>query len=109
MYRDKRVVVVMPAYNAARTLRKTYDEVMEQGVVDRVVLVDDCSRDDTVDAAKGLPDVRVYRHERNTGYGGNQKTCYRLALGGGRGHRDHGPPRLPVHAAADPGDVLDDR
>lgn len=80
MYKGSKVVVVMPAYNAARTLRRTYDEVMDQGVVDRVILVDDCSRDNTVDAARELPDVRVHRHERNTGYGGNQKTCYRLAL-----------------------------
>src|SRR5215475_4984516 len=70
----------MPAYNAARTLRRTYDEVMAQGVVDRVIVVDDVSADDTAALARTLPNARVYRHERNRGYGGNQKTCYRLAL-----------------------------
>jgi glycosyltransferase involved in cell wall biosynthesis len=83
MYRGKRVVVVMPAYNAARTLRQTYDEVREQGVVDDIVLVDDVSRDETVQIARQLPGVRVHVHARNTGYGGNQKTCYRLALEAG--------------------------
>ena len=73
----------MPAYNAAKTLRKTYDEVMVQGIVDLVVLVDDESRDETVSIAKTLPDTLVYTHEKNLGYGGNQKTCYRLALEAG--------------------------
>ncbi len=80
MYRDRKVVVVMPAYNAAQTLRATYDEVMAQGIVDEVVLVDDGSRDETVAVARALPRVTVRVHERNLGYGGNQKTCYRLAL-----------------------------
>ncbi|MBW2662362.1 MAG: glycosyltransferase family 2 protein [Deltaproteobacteria bacterium] len=80
MYKDKKVIVVMPAYNAAKTLRKTYEEVMAQGIVDLVVLVDDESRDETVSIAKTLPDTLVYTHEKNLGYGGNQKTCYRLAL-----------------------------
>jgi glycosyltransferase involved in cell wall biosynthesis len=83
MYRDKKIVVVMPAYNAARTLRKTYDEVLEQGVVDKIILVDDKSRDETVAVAKSLEGVQVHAHEANTGYGGNQKTCYRLALEAG--------------------------
>jgi len=80
MYRQQKIVVVMPAYNAAHTLKATYDEVMDQGVVDEVVLVDDGSRDDTVAVARALPAVTVRVHERNLGYGGNQKTCYRLAL-----------------------------
>ena len=80
MFAGKKVVVVMPAYNAAQTLRQTYDEVMEQGVVDRVIVVDDASRDDTVAIAQALPNVRVHRHPQNRGYGGNQKSCYRLAL-----------------------------
>ena len=80
MFAGKKVVVVMPAYNAAATLRKTYDEVMAQNMVDLVVLVDDQSRDETVAIAKTLPNVRVHVHERNRGYGGNQKSCYRLAL-----------------------------
>ncbi|NQT56416.1 MAG: glycosyltransferase family 2 protein, partial [Desulfobacteraceae bacterium] len=80
MFKDQKVIVVMPAYNAAQTLRMTYDEVMEQDVVDLVILVDDGSSDDTVSIAKTLPDTVVYTHERNRGYGGNQKSCYRLAL-----------------------------
>lgn len=83
MYRDQRVVVVMPAYNAERTLLRTYDEVMNQGVVDRVIVVDDASSDATVAVARGLENVRVHVHERNRGYGANQKTCYRLALDDG--------------------------
>jgi glycosyltransferase involved in cell wall biosynthesis len=80
MLKGKKIIVVMPAYNAAQTLRMTYDEVMEQGIVDLVILVDDGSRDETVSIAKTLPDTVVYTHERNRGYGGNQKSCYRLAL-----------------------------
>jgi glycosyltransferase involved in cell wall biosynthesis len=80
MYKDKKIVVVMPAYNAAQTLRQTYDEVMAQGVVDLVIIVDDASRDDTTAIAHALPHTRVYRHMHNRGYGGNQKSCYRLAL-----------------------------
>src|SRR5229473_1873173 len=83
MYRDKRVVVVMPAYNAARTLRRTYSEVMEQQVADAVILVDDGSQDETVKIARQLEGVQVHVHERNRGYGANQKTCYRLALEAG--------------------------
>ena len=83
MYRDKKVVVVMPAYNAARTLRQTYDEVRDQQLVDLIILVDDRSRDDTVALARTLPGVQVHVHEVNKGYGGNQKTCYRLALEAG--------------------------
>ncbi len=80
MLQDKRVVIVMPAYNAARTLVSTYEEVMAQGIVDRVVVVDDASHDETVAIARGLPNVRVHVHPRNRGYGANQKSCYRLAL-----------------------------
>lgn len=70
----------MPAYNAAQTLRKTYDEVMEQDIVDLVILVDDGSHDETSEIARRLPQTRVHVHERNKGYGANQKTCYKLAL-----------------------------
>ena len=70
----------MPAYNADQTLRLTYDEVMAQGIVDLVILVDDGSQDKTVSIAKTLPNTAVYVHERNLGYGANQKTCYKLAL-----------------------------
>ena len=83
MYRNKKVVVVMPAYNAAKTLRQTYDEVRDQGMVDHIILVDDRSRDDTVAIARTLEGVQVHVHEVNKGYGGNQKTCYRLALEAG--------------------------
>lgn len=70
----------MPAYNAAGTLQKTWDEVMAQGVVDLVIVVDDCSSDETAELARSLPNTLVHRHEHNLGYGGNQKSCYRLAL-----------------------------
>jgi glycosyltransferase involved in cell wall biosynthesis len=80
MLNNRKIAVVMPAYNAEKTLRRAYDEVMAQGVVDEVILVDDASRDRTVAVARTLPGVRVYVHEANTGYGGNQKSCYRLAL-----------------------------
>jgi glycosyltransferase involved in cell wall biosynthesis len=83
MYKDKKVVVVMPAYNAEKTLRMTYDEVMAQGMVDLVILVDDGSLDETLSIAKELSDVQVHIHEKNLGYGANQKTCYRLALEAG--------------------------
>jgi len=78
-----KVVVVMPAYNAARTLRRTYDEVMAQKIVDLIILVDDASHDDTVAIAQTLDNVQVEVHPQNRGYGGNQKTCYRLALAAG--------------------------
>src|SRR5215472_15520973 len=80
MYRDKKVAVVMPAYNAAKTVRQTYDEIKDQGMVDTIILVDDRSRDDTVAVARSLEGIQVHVHEVNKGYGGNQKTCYRLAL-----------------------------
>jgi glycosyltransferase involved in cell wall biosynthesis len=80
MFKDKKVIVVMPAYNAAQTLQKTYTEVMEQDVVDLVIVVDDGSRDETVAIAKTLPNTMVQVHPRNQGYGANQKTCYKLAL-----------------------------
>jgi glycosyltransferase involved in cell wall biosynthesis len=83
MYRDKKVVVVMPAYNAAETLLTTYREVMQQECVDLVILVDDASQDETVALARTLDRVQTHVHERNLGYGGNQKTCYRLALQAG--------------------------
>jgi glycosyltransferase involved in cell wall biosynthesis len=83
MFKDKKVVVVMPAYNAAQTLRKTWDEVMAQEIVDLIIVVDDQSQDETVSIAKALPDTLVHTHEKNLGYGGNQKTCYRLALEAG--------------------------
>jgi glycosyltransferase involved in cell wall biosynthesis len=83
MYRDKKIVVIMPAYNAARTLERTHDEVMAQEIVDEVIVVDDGSHDETVAIARRLPRTRVEIHARNLGYGANQKTAYRLALAAG--------------------------
>ncbi len=79
MYKGKKVVVVMPAYNAAKTLQKTLAEV-EKHLVDEVVLVDDHSKDNTAELAKELGIEHVIRHDNNKGYGGNQKTCYNRAL-----------------------------
>jgi glycosyltransferase involved in cell wall biosynthesis len=80
MYKNKKVVVVMPAFNAEKTLQKTHREVLEQEIVDLIILVDDFSSDTTVTLARALPSVKVHVHESNQGYGANQKTCYRLAL-----------------------------
>ena len=80
MLSGQKIVVVMPAYNAARTLRQTYDEVMAQDIVDLVIVVDDASQDETVAVARTLDRVQVEVHPANRGYGANQKTCYRLAL-----------------------------
>jgi glycosyltransferase involved in cell wall biosynthesis len=74
-----KVVVVLPAYNAARTLERTVTEIPD-GIVDDIILVDDASQDDTVVLAERLGIAHVIRHERNRGYGGNQKTCYSRAL-----------------------------
>jgi glycosyltransferase involved in cell wall biosynthesis len=83
MISGKKIVVVMPAYNAEMTLRKTHAEVSSLGIVDRIIVVDDCSSDETLRIAETLPETTCHRHDSNRGYGGNQKTCYRLAL-------DHG-------------------
>jgi len=79
MLNQKRIVVVMPAYNAAVTLEKTYLEIPHD-IVDEVILVDDKSHDDTPAVARGLGIKHVIVHEKNTGYGGNQKSCYKAAL-----------------------------
>jgi len=76
--RSKKVIVVMPAYNAEKTLERTLDDVPRDWV-DEIILVDDRSRDQTVEIGRRLG-LRVFVHERNKGYGGNQKTCYREAL-----------------------------
>lgn len=78
MIHGKRVVVVLPAYNAGRTLEQTYTEIPKD-IVDEVILVDDESRDDTVSVARQLGLIPIV-HARNKGYGGNQKTCYQEAL-----------------------------
>lgn len=77
-HQKQRVIVVMPAYNAARTLERTYHDI-PPGVVDHVILVDDVSHDDTVEVARRL-ELQVIVHVQNRGYGGNQKTCYMEAL-----------------------------
>jgi glycosyltransferase involved in cell wall biosynthesis len=79
MLKGNRVVVVMPAYNAERTLERTVREV-PRDVVDEIVLVDDRSQDGTAALARGLG-LHTIEHDRNLGYGGNQKTCYAAALG----------------------------
>ena len=89
----KRVAVVMPAYNAEKTLEKAYREIPKDWV-DDVILVDDGSKDGTVEVARAIPGVHVVVHERNRGYGGNQKTCYATALSRGADicvmiHPDH--------------------
>jgi glycosyltransferase involved in cell wall biosynthesis len=78
MLNGKKIVVVLPAYNAAKTLEKTYQEI-PLDIVDNVILVDDASRDNTSEVARGLG-IRTIIHPVNKGYGGNQKTCYRAAL-----------------------------
>ena len=79
MLNDKRIVVVLPAYNAESTLEQTYAEI-PRAIVDDVILVDDASSDKTFDLAKNIGITTVIKHERNRGYGGNQKTCYDAAL-----------------------------
>ncbi|MDQ5908284.1 MAG: hypothetical protein QG599_375 [Pseudomonadota bacterium] len=79
MIKNKMIVVVMPAYNAAATLEKTYREIPHD-IVDQVILVDDHSRDNTPGIARALGIQHVIVHDHNRGYGGNQKTCYRQAL-----------------------------
>lgn len=83
MYKGKKVIVVLPAYNAARTLEKTYQEI-PMNLVDEIILCDDASRDNTVELAHRIGIQHVLVHEKNKGYGGNQKTLYSkaLALGG---------------------------
>ncbi len=78
MIQGKKITVVFPAYNAARTLEMTF-RALEQGVVDDMILVDDASKDQTVEVARSLG-IHTIRHERNMGYGANQKSCYRAAL-----------------------------
>jgi len=79
MYKEKKVVVVLPAYNAALTLEKTYSEIPFD-LVDEVILCDDCSTDNTVEVAKRIGITQIISHTKNTGYGGNQKSLYNRAL-----------------------------
>ena len=78
MINGKKITVVMPAYNAGKTLKETYDNIALD-IVDEVILVDDCSSDDTVEVSKSLG-IKTICHEKNCGYGANQKTCYKEAI-----------------------------
>jgi glycosyltransferase involved in cell wall biosynthesis len=77
--KGKKIIVVLPAYNASKTLEKTYNEIPFD-IVDEVIIVDDCSSDETALVAKKLGIKHIIQHEKNKGYGGNQKTCYTAAL-----------------------------
>lgn len=79
MLQNKKIVVVLPAYNASKTLERTYREIPFD-IVDEVVLVDDVSKDNTVEEAERLGIKHIIRHDKNKGYGGNQKSCYNKAL-----------------------------
>jgi glycosyltransferase involved in cell wall biosynthesis len=79
MLNQRKIAVVLPAYNAEMTLKQTYQEIPHD-IVDEIILVDDCSSDRTAAVAKSLGIEHVLIHENNLGYGGNQKTCYRTAL-----------------------------
>lgn len=104
MLNGKKITVVMPAFNAERTLRRTYSEI-PRDIVDDILLVDDKSADNTVLLAKSMG-IRVHVHENNIGYGGNQKTCYREAVRSGADivvmlHPDYQyPPKLITAMAA---------
>lgn len=79
MINGHKVIVVLPAYNAAKTLVQTYNEI-DSDIVDEVILVDDASKDNTIEVAQSLGIRHIIRHEQNKGYGGNQKSCYKKAL-----------------------------
>ena len=79
LIKGKKVIVVMPAYNAEETLEKTYNEI-PKSIVDDVILVDDFGTDNTSEVAKQIGIKHVIRHDKNKGYGGNQKTCYNKAI-----------------------------
>ena len=95
MINGKRICVVMPAYNAEKTLQKTYDEIPKD-IVDEVILTDDASKDKTVHVAEQLG-IKTFVHTENKGYGGNQKTCYQEALNQWSRYRHHVAPGLSVH------------
>lgn len=105
MIEHKKIIVVMPAYNAEKTLEKTFYEMFGKELIDKIVLVDDKSKDNTVNIAKSLG-MHVVVHEKNKGYGGNQKTCYKEALNLGADivvmlHPDHQySPKLIIAMAA---------
>jgi glycosyltransferase involved in cell wall biosynthesis len=79
MIKDKKIIVVLPAYNAEKTLLATLNEIPFD-IVDDIILVDDCSSDKTIEIAKSFGLKHVYKHDSNLGYGANQKTCYKKAI-----------------------------
>ncbi|MBQ3690664.1 MAG: glycosyltransferase family 2 protein [Bacteroidales bacterium] len=79
MINNKKIGIVLPAYNAEKTLEQTFNEIPFD-IVDEVILTDDCSKDNTVEVAKRLGIKHIIIHEKNLGYGGNQKSCYKKAL-----------------------------
>jgi len=79
MFKNKKIIIVLPAYNASNTLKKTYNEIPFD-IVDDVVLVDDFSYDNTLEIATQLGIKHIIKHDKNTGYGANQKTCYKKAI-----------------------------
>ena len=79
MFKDKKVIVVLPAYNSEKTLKMTFDQI-PLDIVDEIILVDDASNDNTVELAKRIGIRHIIRHEMNMGYGANQKSCYKKAL-----------------------------
>jgi len=81
MFDGKKIVIIMPAYNAELTLKKTLQDI-PKGIVDKIILTDDCSRDNTIKIAQALG-LTTITHEKNMGYGANQKTCYKEALKAG--------------------------
>jgi GT2 family glycosyltransferase len=94
MSQSKKAVLVMPVYNAAQTLRQTYDEVMAKEIMDQVIVVDDASQDETVTIAKTLSRTLDHTHPQDQGYGASQKTCYKFGLQRGaeiiiKGHRGY--------------------
>ena len=104
MLNGRKICVVLPAYNAERTLEKTYNEIPKD-IADEIILTDDCSSDKTIEVAKRLG-LKLFIHEKNKGYGGNQKTCYKEALETGADvivmlHPDYQyPPKLVTSMAA---------
>lgn len=112
--KKKKVIVVMPAYNAEKTLLHTHKEVLEQECVDLIVIVDDASSDGTVELAKSLHKTLVFSLEKNKGYGANQKKCYQMALDQGADivvmvHPDYQytPKLIPAMASLIANDVYD--
>lgn len=79
MINNKKIIVVLPAYNAAKTLQKTFEEIPFD-IVDDVIITDDFSQDNTIDIAKGIGIKHIITHDKNKGYGANQKSCYKKAL-----------------------------